>query len=136
MAKEQKRLTAKKKKQIVADYVMLGSYRAAARKHGVAPNTVKKLVTADGEFAQTVTDAKNAQARDILSYMEGQRDAVCTVIGHALEVLSSKEKMEEASPSQIATAMGILIDKWAMLEGKGGTRVEIVMGDKTEELAQ
>lgn len=136
MAKEQKRLTAKKKKQIVADYVMLGSYRAAARKHGVAPNTVKKLVTADGEFAQTVSDAKNAQARDILSYMEGQRDAVCTVIGNALEVLSSKEKMEEASPSQIATAMGILIDKWAMLEGKGGTRVEIVMGDKTEELAQ
>lgn len=136
MAKEQKRLTAKKKKQIVADYVMLGSYRAAARKHGVAPNTVKKLVTADGEFAQTVTDAKNAQARDILSYMEGQRDAVCTVIGNALEVLSSKEKMEEASPSQIATAMGILIDKWAMLEGKGGTRVEIVMGSKEGEFAE
>lgn len=136
MAKEQKRLTAKKKKQIVADYVMLGSYRAAARKHGVAPNTVKKLVTADGEFAQTVADAKNAQARDILSYMEGQRDAVCTVIGNALEVLSSKEKMEEASPSQIATAMGILIDKWAMLEGKGGTRVEIVMGSKEGEFAE
>lgn len=136
MAKEQKRLTAKKKKQIVADYVMLGSYRAAARKHGVAPNTVKKLVTADGEFAQTVSDAKNAQARDILSYMEGQRDAVCTVIGNALEVLSSKEKMEEASPSQIATAMGILIDKWAMLEGKGGTRVEIVMGSKEGEFAE
>ena len=102
----------------------------------MAPNTVKKLVTADGEFAQTVSDAKNAQARDILSYMEGQRDAVCTVIGNALEVLSSKEKMEEASPSQIATAMGILIDKWAMLEGKGGTRVEIVMGSKEGEFAE
>lgn len=136
MAKEQKRLTAQQKKKIVADYVLLGSYRAAAKKHGVAPNTVKKLVTADPEYAQTVTDAKNAQARDILSYMDGQRDAVCTVIGNALEVLSSKEKMAEASPSQIATAMGILIDKWAMLEGKGGSEIRIVMGDKEGEFAK
>ena len=133
MAKEQKRLTAKKKKQIVADYVMLGSYRAAARKHGVAPNTVKKLVTADGEFAQTVTDAKNAQARDILSYMEGQRDAVCSIIGKGLEALMNPTMMQNATPNQITTAIGTLIDKWAMIEergrnGGGGFEIRIDAG--------
>ena len=38
------RLTDKQKKKIVADYAECGSYEAAAKINGVAPNTVKKFV--------------------------------------------------------------------------------------------
>lgn len=41
------RLTDKQRKQIVADYVELGSYAAVAKKHGVADTTVKRAVEQD-----------------------------------------------------------------------------------------
>lgn len=38
-------------------------------------------------------------------------------IGKGLEALNSQEKLKEATPAQITTAMGTLIDKWAMISG-------------------
>ena len=37
------RLTDKQKKEIIADYVESGSYRATAKKFGVSDNTVKRF---------------------------------------------------------------------------------------------
>ena len=70
----QAKLSEKRKKKIIADYAVEGSYRAAARKNGVSPNTVRRLVLADPESARAAQDKKGACARDILSYMDGQRD--------------------------------------------------------------
>lgn len=130
MAK-QKRLTEKQKNRILADYVLLGSYNAAAKKNKCSPNTVKRLVLARPEDVAGAAEGKNACARDILSYMEGQRDAVCSIIGKGLEALMNPDMMANATPNQITTAIGTLIDKWAMIEERrqskdgGGVRVEM-----------
>ena len=100
----QAKLSEKRKKKIIADYAVEGSYRAAARKNGVSPNTVRRLVLADPESARAAQDKKGACARDILSYMDGQRDTVCSIIGTGLEVLSSPERMANASLRDITTA--------------------------------
>lgn len=118
MAK-QKRLSEKEKNRILADYVLLGSYNAAAKKNKCSPNTVKRLVLARPADVASAEDGKNACARDILSYMEGQRDAVCSIIGKGLEALMDPAMMANATPNQITTAIGTLIDKWAMLEERG-----------------
>ena len=129
MPKKTKRLSEKEKARILADYVLLGSYNAAAKKNKCSPNTVKRLVLGQPADVQTAQDGKNACARDILSYMDGQRDAVCNIIGKGLEALSNPEMMKNATPNQITTALGTLIDKWAMLEermrGNEGTQVEV-----------
>ena len=117
MAK-QKRLSEKQKSRILADYVLLGSYNAAAKKNKCSPNTVKRLVLDRPAEVQAGEDGKNACARDILSYMEGQRDAVCCIIGKGLEALMDPAMMANATPNQITTALGTLIDKWAMLEDR------------------
>ncbi len=44
-------LTDKQKKKIIADYIQLGSYNAAAKLNGVSRNTVKAIVLADSETA-------------------------------------------------------------------------------------
>lgn len=129
MAK-QKRLSEREKNRILADYVLLGSYNATAKKNKCSPNTVKRLVLASPAEVAGARDEKNACARDILSYLEGQRDAVCSIIGNGLEALMSPQMMANATPNQITTAIGTLIDKWAMVEqlrqGKdGGVRVEM-----------
>lgn len=49
--------------------------------------------------------------------MESQRKVVCEIIGKGLEALNSPEKLAEATPSQITTAMGTLIDKWTAISG-------------------
>lgn len=107
------RLTDKQKKKIVADYLELGSYRAAGRQNGVADGTVKRVVEECGDIEQKVAQKKDENTADILAYMESKRGVVCEIIEKGLAALNDPEKLAEASPAQITTALGTLIDKWA-----------------------
>lgn len=106
------RLTDRQKKKIIADYVQLGSYNAVAKKHGVADSTVKRVVLADPKMQKKVEQKKEQNTEDILAYMESKRTIVCEILGKGLDVLNDEEKLKEASPAQITTALGTLIDKW------------------------
>ena len=106
------RLTDRQKKKILADYVQLGSYNATAKVNGCSLNTVKKLVQENADIAELCNQKKEENTADILAYMENQKDVVCEIIGKCLAVLNDPEKLAEATPSQITTAMGTLIDKW------------------------
>ena len=106
------RLTDKQKKKIVADFVMMRNYSAVARLNGVSDKTVKSYVENDPEFLE-ISEQKNEEStQDVLAYMERQRDAVCEIIGVGLEVLPEKIRGAK-SASEITTALGTLIDKWA-----------------------
>lgn len=107
------RLTDKQKKKIVADYLELGSLRAAGRKNGVSGDTVKRIVQNDDAFEQKAAQKKNENTADILAYMESKRGVVCEIIEKGLAALNDPEKLADASPAQITTALGTLIDKWA-----------------------
>ena len=107
------RLTDKQKKKIVADYLELGSYRATAKKNKVADGTVKRVVLECSDIEQKVAQKKDENMTDILAYMESKRGVVCEIIEKGLAALNDPDKLKEASPSQITTALGTLIDKWA-----------------------
>ena len=111
------RLTDKQKKKIIADYVQLGSYNATAKVNGVSLNTVKKIVQGNADIAEMCNEKKEQNTVDILAYMESQKGIVCEILQKGLAALNSPEKLAEASPSQITTALGTLIDKWAMISG-------------------
>ena len=111
------RLTDKQKKKIVADYLELGSYRAAGRKNKVADGTVKRIVMECGDFEQKMAQKKAENTADILAYMESRRGVVCEIIEKGLMALNSEDKLADASPAQITTALGTLIDKWATVSG-------------------
>lgn len=111
------RLTDKQKKKIIADYVQLGSYNAVAKKHNVADSTVKRIVFSDTEMQKKAEQKKEENSADILAYMESKKDVVCEIIGIGLEVLRNPEKLAAANPTQITTALGTLIDKWATMNG-------------------
>lgn len=111
------RLTDKQKKKIIADYVQLGSYNATAKANGVSLNTVKKIVQENADIAEMCNQKKGQNTKDILAYMDSKRDIVCEILGKGLKVLNDEKKLKEATPAQITTAMGTLIDKWAMIGG-------------------
>lgn len=125
----QRRIEQERRMKILADYTLEGSYRAAARKNGVSPDTVRRIVRENPEMVKVADTQKNARARDLMSYMQGKADTVCDIIDNGLGVLSDPERMKEAKLRDIATMMAILIDKWfminAMCQDKAPVQVEL-----------
>lgn len=128
------RLTDKQKKKIIADYLETGSYRATAKINGVADGTVKRIVLDCGDIEQKVANKKEENTADILAYMERKRGVVCEILEKGLDALNSPDKLAEASPAQITTALGTLIDKWAMIGG--GPRDEAEEDDLSQSLRE
>jgi sarcosine oxidase gamma subunit len=112
------RLTDKQKKKIIADYVQLQSYRAAARQNGVSDATVRKIVKGDPESSQKCALKKEENAQDMLSYMDSKKERVQEIIDVYLGALTDPEKLEGATLQQITTALGTLIDKWTVIDDR------------------
>lgn len=106
------RLTDAQKKKIVADYAEAGSYAAVGRMNGVSDKTVKAIVEADPETSRISEQKKKQNTLDMLQYMDDRRKKAQKVMDTYLEALSDPEKIKNASLSQIATAFGIIIDKF------------------------
>lgn len=125
----QRKIEQERRMKILADYTIEGSYRAAARKNGVSPDTVRRIVRENPEMVKVADTQKNARARDLMSYMQGKADTVCDIIDNGLGVLSDPERMKEAKLRDIATMMAILIDKWSMInamcQDKAPVQVEL-----------
>lgn len=131
------RLTDKQKKKIVADYLELGSYRSTAKKNNVADGTVKRIVLECGDFEQKIAQKKEENTADILAYMESKRGVVCEIIEKGLVALNSPDKLAEATPAQITTALGTLIDKWSTVTGGLADKVkEDGLSQSLRELAE
>lgn len=106
------RLTDKQKKEIIADYVESGSYNATAKKFGVSDHTVKKIVLGNQEVTKKCEQKREQNTAEILDYMESRKEQAKDVLDAYIEALKNPEKIEAAKLSEIATAMGIVIDKF------------------------
>ena len=106
------RLTDAQKKKIVADYAEIGTYAAVGRMNGVSDKTVKAIIKADPETSRISEQKKKQNTLDMLQYMEDRRKKAQKTMDVYLEALSDPEKIKNASISQIATAFGIIIDKF------------------------
>jgi hypothetical protein len=111
------RLTDKQKKKIIADYLETESYNATAKKNGVCGQTVRRVVEESNGITENLKRKKEENTADILAYMESQRGIVCEIISKGLMELNKPEKLAIATPAQITTALGTLIDKWTAISG-------------------
>ena len=108
------RLTDRQKKMIIAEYLEIGSYNAVAKKYNVTRQTVKNIVTSNTENRQKLQDKKEQNTADILAHMETKKDKVNLIIDTYLEKLLDPEMIDKATPAQLTTALGTLIDKFTM----------------------
>lgn len=106
------RLTDRQKKKIIADYVQLGSYNAAAKMNGVSHQTVKRVIDKSPETSKKIQQKKEENTAEILEYMERQKSGVCEILDICLNELKNPDKYAKVPPQQIATTMAILIDKY------------------------
>lgn len=123
------KITTKLKKQVIAEYAECESMNATGKKFGISPTTVKKILAENVDnFAEKCEAKKQDIDADIFAHMDSQRDKVCLIIDKYLEALLDDEKIRSASPNQLTTALGTVIDKFTMAkavtENSGGV-VEI-----------
>ena len=131
------RLTDRQKKKIVADYLECQSVNLAAKKNGVSWDSAKKALEDAGEIEKKLEQKKEENTADILAYMESQKGLVCEIIGKGLAALNDPEKLAEATPAQITTALGTLIDKFtAFGGGPGDTAKDDGLSRSLRELAE
>lgn len=127
------RITDKKRKKIVVDYLELGSYNATAKKNGVSKDSVKRIIQNCEDFAEKSQQKKDENTADILAYMESKRNIVCEIIDKGLTALNDPEKLAMATPAQITTALGTLIDKFTS-SGLSGGKISSDMAEDNEML--
>lgn len=113
------RLTDRQKKQIVADYVEIGSYNAVAKMHGVSDKTVKSIVESNSEFTRISEQKKEQNTQDMLAFMDSRKEKAQEVVDTLLSALMDPVKIEAASLNQIATSLGIVVDKFTKNTASG-----------------
>ena len=106
------RLTDKQKKKIIAVYMEVSSYNAAAKKFGVSESTVQRLCRREPELMKKAEQKREQNTLDMLSYMDSRKEQAQSVIDDYLKALANPEKIEAAKLSEIATALGIVVDKF------------------------
>ena len=87
------RLTDKKKKKIVADYLETQAINATAKKNNVSWGTVRSCLDGMGEIEEKLEQKKEQNTVDILAYMESQKGIVCEILQKGLAALNSPEKL-------------------------------------------
>lgn len=110
------RLTDRQKKRILADRADGMSLSQLSIKYGVSKTTIHRTLKNDPETERKVKEKKEQNTADILAYMESKRDKVCEIIDVAMEALPDKIRNAKTA-SDVTTALGTVIDKWAMISG-------------------
>ena len=63
-------------------------------------------------YCAEVRTKKEQNTADMLAYMDSRKEQAQGIIDKYLEKLADPHKLENATISQIATAMGIVVDKF------------------------
>lgn len=110
------KLTDKQRKKIIAESVNGSSIRALAAKYGVSTTTIQRTLKSDNDLKQKVAQKKAENTASILAFMDSKKNDVCGLIDKLLAAMGDEDKLAAATVNQLATAMGIVIDKYTARE--------------------
>ena len=106
------RNTDRRNKQMLARYAECGNYHQVAREFGVSVNTVRRRVKNEPEIAQKLIQKKEQNTLDMLAYMDARKKTAQDLMDQIMEAMTRPDKLALASERELATAFGILADKF------------------------
>lgn len=107
------KLTDKQRKRIIAEYVEGGtSQRKLAEKYHVSPYLIRSILSEDKNLTQKISHKKEENTQSVLAFMDSKKQTVCDLIDKLLAAMGDEDKIAATPLNQLATAMGIVIDKY------------------------
>lgn len=107
------KLTDKQRKRIIAEYVEGGtSQRKLAEKYHVSPYLIRSILSEDKGLTQKIAHKKEENTQSVLAFMDSKKQTVCDLIDKLLAAMGDEDKITATPLNQLATAMGIVIDKY------------------------
>lgn len=111
-------LTDKQKKQIISERVKGASLGDLAKKYHVAKSTIARTCNRDPETVRKATAKKEQNTQEMLEYMDGQKGKAQELLTRIIEALGDPEKLARANVRDLATAYGIIADKFIQTSPK------------------
>ena len=105
------KLSDRQHKAMIARYAETNNLHQVAREFGVGVSTVKRHISSDAETVRIVTQKKEENTQDILSFMESRKGKIFDILDKILEGLNDDDKIKRTGLQALATAYGIVIDK-------------------------
>ena len=109
------KLSDRQRKQIITDRVNGMSLRKIGAKYGVAETTIRRVLKSDPKTAQRVAAKKEEHVQDMFAFMDDQKGSVQEFIQLGLAAMKDETKLKKAGVQSIATAIGIVLDKYLQL---------------------
>ena len=123
------KLSDKDKKKIIAYRVQGLTYKAIADKYHVSITTVKRTIEKDPNTEKRLRDKKEQDTLDMLAFMDAQKADVQEFIKLGLQTMKDPEKLKRTGIQSVATAIGIVLDKYIQLAKMAPRSEEALLDD-------
>lgn len=110
------KLTDMDKKMILTDHLDGVSNMEIAKKFDISRTHVRRVIKSFDPDNETVKKQIEANDEDIAKYLEEKRKKALKFIDLALDEMCNPDKIKGATLNQIATAFGIICDKYGFTE--------------------
>lgn len=139
-----RKLTEIQRQAVIADYAMLRSYAAVARKHGISPSTCRAVVRRgprsprSGDGAAALRAREEETVRTVLEYIESTAGRQADIIDKMLGRMADPEAVAGLDPTQAARIYGMLVDRAGAFTETGGVHIRISFGsgNSAEDLSK
>ena len=106
------KLTDRQRKHMIADRANGMSMPKLAAKYNVSTTTVARTLKGNPEAVRKVNEKKEQNTLDMLAYMDARKSVAQELVDAILTDMADPERRAAASFRELATALGILVDKF------------------------
>lgn len=117
------KLSDKDRKKMILDRVSGMKYKQIAEKYHVSETTARNVCKSDPKTAERCANKKEANTMEMLAYMDAQKGKAQELLSKILEALGDPDKLARSNVRDLATAYGIIADKFIQTAPTGGDDV-------------
>lgn len=119
---------------MLALYRKIGSCRGAAEELGLSAETVRRIVREERIREEAMV--KGAESASVGGFLRSKQGAIIGILNRCLGLLADEDKLQSATLPQIASAMGTLVEKFAIEDDDHADEASDALSRSLEELAK